>query len=213
MIPWLWKTGKVFSQQIRSDYEKVRGPEDGCKKKLNVRKIILDRYWVIGDFEVDRSIFLPTLRPRFFLFGYNRKPETTMIRALIFTLTERGIWDRDFQWLPESYWPYPSVKGKEGIRTLKSVLCLWPGDWLLKKCLEKRQERAFYQKQEKRPLEIRSFRILFSTISFRKLESWTFHYRFTRPGQGFSGCSLFFRTHFWGISKVKISLFHGGFPG
>ena len=62
-----------LSQQIRESYEKDDMIKKWLSGRLNIQKIILDRYWIVGDFQVDEKFFSRSATSSFFL-AIVRKP-------------------------------------------------------------------------------------------------------------------------------------------
>ena len=202
-----------LSQQIRSDYEKGERTRRWLQEKLNVRKIILDRYWVIGDFEVDRSIFLPTLRLDSFFFGYNREARDHDDQSPYFYSDREGI-------EIETFSDYLNLidhilcKGKkEGIGTLKCAVAYDRG-LAFEKVPREKAERAFYQKTGEETIEeITSFQDFIFHYFLQKAGELNLPLQIhTGPGKAFQAVPSFLGPIFEEYREVKISLFHGGFP-
>ena len=72
-------------------YEKDDMIKKWLSGRLNIQKIILDRYWIVGDFQVDREIFSPVLRLDPFFFGYSREARDHDGQSPYFYADREGI--------------------------------------------------------------------------------------------------------------------------
>ncbi len=80
-----------LSRQIRENYENNDMVKKWLSDRLNIQKIILDRYWIVGDFQIDREIFSPALRLDPFFFGYNREARDHDDQSPYFYANREGI--------------------------------------------------------------------------------------------------------------------------
>ena len=202
-----------LSRQIRENYEKGDTVKRWLLDRLNIQKIVLDRYWVVGDFQVDREIFSPVLRLDPFFFGYNREARDHDGQSPYFYADREGI-------KVETFGEYLSLidhvlqKGiKEGISALKLAIAYDRG-LSFKKVTQEKAEVAFYRAAgEETPEEIVNFQDFLFHYFFKKAEELGLPIQIhTGPGKAFQTAPSLLGPIFEEYRTVKISLFHGGFP-
>ncbi len=180
---------------------------------LGVQKAILDRYWVVGDYQVDRRRFAPVFRIDPYFFGFSsasrdhdgntpygpgeKKGEEIVTFADYLELVERRI-----------------KKGlAEGVVAFK---CAVAYDRSLDFSLPSRQaaERAFYQEEGQEDSEgvIDFQNFLFHHFMRKAAEADLPVQIHTGPGKAFQSAASRLGSIFEMYSSVKISLFHGSFP-
>lgn len=202
-----------LSQQIRESYEKDDMIKKWLSGRLNIQKIILDRYWIVGDFQVDREIFSPVLRLDSFFFGYSREARDHDGQSPYFYADREGI-------RVETFSEYLSLidhilqKGmREGISALKLAIAYDRG-LSFKQVTRTKAEVAFYRKAgEETPEEIANFQDFIFHYSFQKAEELGLPVQIhTGPGKAFQTAPSLLGPILEEYRTVKVSLFHGGFP-
>jgi len=202
-----------LSRQIRENYEKGDIVKRWLLDRLNIQKIVLDRYWVVGDFQVDREIFSPVLRLDPFFFGYNREARDHDGQSPYFYADRERI-------KVETFGEYLSLidhvlqKGiKEGISALKLAIAYDRG-LSFKKVTQEKAEVAFYRAAgEETPEEIVNFQDFLFHYFFKKAEELGLPIQIhTGPGKAFQTAPSLLGPIFEEYRTVKIALFHGGFP-
>ncbi len=204
----------VFSEAVADAHSKdVDLMEYWLFDKLRVEKAVLDRYWVVGDYQVDRRRFAAVFRIDPYFFGYSsgakdhdgnspygpgeKKGEEIVTFADYLELVERRI-----------------KKGlTEGVVAFKCAIAY---DRSLDFSLPSRQaaERAFYQEEGQEDSEgILDFQNFLFHHFMRKAAEVDLPVQIhTGPGKAFQSAASRLGPIFEMYSSVKISLFHGSFP-
>ncbi|MDK2896806.1 MAG: uncharacterized protein PWP04_926 [Candidatus Atribacteria bacterium] len=208
-----WENWENLSRQIRENYEKGDMVKRWLSSRLNVQKIILDRYWVVGDFQVDRKIFSPVLRLDPFFFGYNRETRDHDGQSPYFYADREGIKVETFdEYL--SLMDHIFQKGiKERVSALKFAIAYDRG-LSFKQVTREKAEVAFYRAAgEETPEEIVNFQDFIFHYSFQKAEELGLPIQIhTGPGKAFQTAPSLLGPILEEYRAVKVSLFHGGFP-
>ncbi len=171
-----------LSQQIRESYEKDDMIKKWLSGRLNIQKIILDRYWIVGDFQVDREIFSPVLRLDPFFFGYSREARDHDGQSPYFYADREGIQvDRglSFNQVTRTKAEVAFYR-KAGEETPEEIVNFQ--DFIFHYSFQKAEELGL-------PVQIH-----------------------TGPGKAFQTAPSLLGPILEEYRTVKVSLFHGGFP-
>ncbi|HPU08751.1 MAG TPA: amidohydrolase family protein [Candidatus Atribacteria bacterium] len=202
-----------LSRQIRENYENNDMVKKWLSGRLNIQKIILDRYWIVGDFQVDREIFSPVLRLDPFFFGYNREARDHDGQSPYFYANREGIKVETFDEYLNLIDHIFQQGIKEGISALKLAIAYDRG-LSFNQVTREKAEVAFYREAGEETLEeIVNFQDFIFHYSFQKAEELGLPVQIhTGPGKAFQAAPSLLGPILETYRAVKISIFHGGFP-
>ncbi|HQE25054.1 MAG TPA: amidohydrolase family protein [Candidatus Atribacteria bacterium] len=202
-----------LSRQIRENYENNDMVKKWLSGRLNIQKIILDRYWIVGDFQVDREIFSPVLRLDPFFFGYNREARDHDGQSPYFYANREGIKVETFDEYLNLIDHIFQQGIKEGISALKLAIAYDRG-LSFNQVTREKAEVAFYREAGEETLEeIVNFQDFIFHYSFQKAEELSLPVQIhTGPGKAFQAAPSLLGPILETYRAVKISIFHGGFP-
>ena len=207
------KNWETLSQIIRENYSNYDMLERWIFDKLNVKKVVLDRYWRPGDFDVDLQRFSPALRIDLLFYGFCRNQfdhdrMNPRVRA-----EEQGIKIQTF----DDYLNYIDQLFQKGVdQKVGTVKCAIAYDRTLRfdNVERERAQKAFYKEDGlELPSEIKDFQDYIFHYCLRKAIDHHLPVQIhTGPGKAFQTAASHLGNIFEEYHDLKISLFHGSFP-
>ena len=206
------ETWQMLGGILRKAYE-GNLPIEWLRGKLHIQKVVLDRYWVVDDYDLDGDFFTPVLRIDPYLFGFSasagdhdrKNPYTPEIRkgkeiltfedylALIEQRVERGV--------------------HLGIVALKCAIAYDRGLDFPCPPLEKARIAFEREDNQESPEEIWNFQNFIFHYFLRQALEYNLPIQIhTGPGKYFRGAPYRLGPIFEEYPTLKISLLHGGFP-
>jgi len=202
-----------LSRFIKDQYSQYDMLERWIFQKLNVQRVVLDRYWVIGDFDIDSRYFSPVLRidPLFYGFSQAALDHDQMNPRL--WAENSGISIETFdEYL--SYVDYLFEKGNaQGICAVKCAIA-YDRTLRFETIDRDRAQVAFYRADGSESKdEIKNFQDYIFHYCLQKANEYQLPVQIhTGPGKAFQTAASHLGNIFEEYHQLKISLFHGSFP-
>jgi len=207
------KNWDELSQLIQESYLQKNMLEYWIFEKLNVEKVVHDRYWKFGEFDIDLNHYFPVLRIDPLFCGYSKVKLNHDRMNPHIEVEKQGIYLETFDEFL-SFIDLLFKKGTaQGIGTMK---CAVAYDRTLRfERVERQQaEKAFYKKDgTELPSEVRDFQDYIFHYCLQKAVEYHLPVQIhTGPGKAFQTAASLLGNIFEEYHDLKISLFHGSFP-
>ncbi|NLJ38977.1 MAG: amidohydrolase family protein [Candidatus Atribacteria bacterium] len=207
------KNWDQLSQRIRESYSKNNMLDHWIFDKLNIEKVVHDRYWKLGEFDIDLSHFYPVLRIDPLFYGYSKVKLNHDRMNPHIEAAKQGIYIETF----DEYLSYIDQLFKNGIaKGIGTMKCAVAYDRTLRfERVEREQaERAFYKKDgTELSFEVRDFQDYIFHYCLQKAADYRLPVQIhTGPGKAFETAASHLGNIFEEYHELKISLFHGSFP-
>lgn len=207
------KNWDQLSQRIRESYSKNNMLDHWIFDKLNIEKVVHDRYWKLGEFDIDLSHFYPVLRIDPLFYGYSKVKLNHDRMNPHIEAAKQGIYIETF----DEYLSYIDQLFKNGIaKGIGTMKCAVAYDRTLRfERVEREQaERAFYKKDgTELSFEVRDFQDYIFHYCLQKAAEYHLPVQIhTGPGKAFESAASHLGNIFEEYHELKISLFHGSFP-
>ncbi|NLJ49977.1 MAG: hypothetical protein GX428_10420, partial [Candidatus Atribacteria bacterium] len=207
------KNWDQLSQLIRESYSKKNMLDHWIFNKLNVEKVVHDRYWKLGEFDIDLNHYYPVLRIDPLFCGYSKVKLNHDRMNPHIEAAKQGIGIETF----DEYLSYIDRLFKNGIaQGIGTMKCAVAYDRTLRfeRVERERAEKAFYKKDgTELPSEVRDFQDYIFHYCLQKAVDYNLPVQIhTGPGKAFESAASHLGSIFEEYHELKISLFHGSFP-
>ncbi len=202
-----------LSQLIRESYSKKNMLDYWIFDKFNVEKVVHDRYWKLGEFDIDQSHYFAVFRIDPLFCGYSKEKLNHDRMNPHIEAAKQGIHIETF----DEYLAYIDHLFKkavaEGIGTMKCAVA-YDRTLRFEKVKKEQAEKAFYKKDgTELSSEVRDFQ---DYVFYYCLQKAADHHLpvqiHTGPGKAFETAASHLGNIFEEFHDLKISLFHGSFP-
>ena len=207
------KNWNALSQIIREEYSKKNMLDYWIFHKLNIEKVVHDRYWLLGEFDIDLNHFYPVLRIDPLFCGYSKNQFNHDRMNPLIEAEKQGIYIQTFDEFL-SYIDYLFQKGAaQGIGTIKCAVA-YDRTLYFQHVNRGQAEKAFYREDgTETPSEIKDFQDYIFHYCLQKASEYHLPVQIhTGPGKAFQTAASHLGNIFEEYHDLKISLFHGSFP-
>jgi len=202
-----------LESKIRKAYSENNMVKKWLQEKLRVKKIVLDRYWVVNDFDLEKSIFSPVLRIDPYLYGFSahakdhdgKNPYSSEVRKGKEIITFEDYLALIDQRIEKAL--------KEGVVAIKCAIAYDRNLDFNLTTPEKARKALETEDGKETPQEIFDFQNFIFHYFLQKAVEYDLPIQIhTGPGKAFQGAPQRLGPIMEKYTSLKISFLHGGFP-
>ncbi|WP_369018930.1 amidohydrolase family protein [Thermatribacter velox] len=204
---------QALREIVRQAYDRKDLVAEWLEERFHIKRVILDRYWVVNDYNLERKLFVPVLRIDPYFYGFSALARDHDDQSPYTEKEQKGKEIVTF----EDYLKLIDKRMEEGIKqgvvALKCAIAYDRG--LDFPCVSLERARVAFEREDgqESPEEILDFQNFVFHYFLQKAVDYDLPVQIhTGPGKYFRGAPFRLAPLFERYSSLKVSLLHGGFP-